>query len=416
MSDYTQSGANASRSGRRAAGAGDGFDPFDPYVREVLDLAAKKPGAAPGEDVVDFDRLIAEEDEATPNFEALAAREAMSAGSLGGFALYGEPSPAPAPAPAVRRKPPGSGTMADIPVYGEPVRAGAAAVPGQGKTVPGAMADIPVYGEPVPGAMAAIPVYGEPSPSASTAGSRSLGVKEKPDFYDDPSQTIPVHSVRFRAGSSYSAGNRNAYRTDARGVPVFAPGWTAEKVAASFSRARNVRQVLAALMVGGSAAMGVLGVGSNAEYQAFAADGVPVQATVMSVVSESAQQDPGTPAVDSLGVATTESASVEFVLDGNRHRHELTAVSNDGAALVGAADTWPQGSTVNLLVDPADPSRAVIVDEDQLGRVNFFTLIPLLPALLFAGGAVSVHINAGKMRRIAASTAAAALEKEPATA
>lgn len=403
MSEYNSGGANASRSGRRAASAPDGFDPYDPYVKEVLDLAAKKPGAMPGEDVVDFDRLIAEEDEATPDFEALAAREALGIGNLGGFASFGEP--VSTPAQAARRPRPAAGTMPDIPVYGEPVPGAMADIPVYGEPVPGAMADIPVYGEPAPGAMADIPVYGEPTPG-SAAGSRSLDVKDKPDYYEDPSKTAPVHSVRFRPGSSYSAGNRNAYRTDSRGVPVFAPGWNAEKVAASFSRARNVRLILAVLMIGCSAAMGVMGVGSNADYQAFVEDGVPVQATVMSVVSESAQQDAGEATVDSLGVTTTESASVEFVLDGSRHRHELTAVSNDGAVMVGAAATWPQGSTVDLLVDPADPTRAVVVDADQLGKVNLFTFIPLLPALLFAGGAVIAHINTRKMRRIAAASPA----------
>lgn len=387
MSEHYSGGASTPRSGRRAASVPAGFDPQDPYIREVLDLASKKPGETPGEDAVDFDRLIAGEDEATPDFEALAAREAMGSGALGGFAVYGDPVTTVVPASGPPAVP---GAIADIPAYGQ--------------SVPGAMADIPVYGEPVPGAMADIPVYGQPSP-ATAAGSRSLDVKDKPDYYDDPSTAAPVHKVRFRAGSSYSVGNRNAYRTDARGVPVFAPGWNAEKVAASFSRARNVRLGLAVLMIAGSSAMGVLGVGSNAAYQAFAEDGVPVQATVMSVVSDSAQQNADETTVDSLGVTTTERASVEFVLAGHRHRHELTAVSNDGAALVGAAATWPPGSTVELLVDPADPTRAALVDEDQLGRVNIFTLIPLLPALLFAGGALNGHINTRKMRQIAAAPA-----------
>ena len=407
MSEYNDGGANAFRSGRRAASAPGGFDPYDPYVKEVLDLAAKKPGAAPGEDVVDFDRLIAEEDEATPDFEALAAREALGAGNLGGFAVYGEPARSQAQAqpgaPAVRRPPPAAGrpapagTMADIPVYGEPVR--------------GAMAEIPVYGEPVPGAMASIPVYGEPA-AGIASGPRSLNVKDRPDFYDDPSATVPSHDVRFRPGSSYSSGNRNAYRTDSRGVPVFAPGWNAAQVAAVFAQGRNIRIGLTALMIAGSVAAGVAGVGSNAEYRAFAENGVQVQGTVMSVVSESAQQSADEASVDSLGVTTTESASVEFVLNGSRHRHELTAVSDDGAALVGAAATWPQGSTVDLIVDPADPSRAVVADPDQRGRVNILTFIPLVPALLFGCGAVIAHLNARKMRRIAVSDAAEAAAAE----
>lgn len=394
MKEHYAGETNAPRTGRRAAPVPAGFDPNDPYVREVLDLAAKSPGnkGLGDDDAVDFDRLAEEDPDAPPNFDRLAEKEASIPGTLVGFAVYGDPEMEPAPARPAVSGPAGPGRT---PVRPEPRRG------------TGELPEFPVYGEVQPGALADIPVYADPAVTAGTGkpvyASRDVGATEKPDFYDDPSAVEPDHKIRFRPGSSYSPGRQNEYRADSRGVPVFAPGRSAATAADSYARASLVRSVLAGICLAAAAGMAVFGMGANTDYLEMKANGTPVTATVVSVVSESSQNEAAESAVDRLGVTTTEVATVEFTVAGTKYRHELSAATGEATALMETGTIWPAGTTVDLLVDPADPARTVVVDEDQPERVNLFTLIPLLPGALLAVSGVSARLNSRKMRAIAAA-------------
>lgn len=394
---------------RRGNRTGPGYEVPREYVEEFFAMPSTIPAAGipMDEETVDFDRLIAEEspvdferllaDEAPADFEKLAAREADDAfrsailppgtptgnGGLTDFAVYGEPE--------VIRPEATFPPHLKAPANPVPVARAAPAAAGAG-----GLGDFAIYGDPdsTPRELPAVP----PTP---VDPSRDVGVTEKPNFYVDPSGDDVTHNIRLAPGKTLSLGNRRVFRADSRGIPIFSPGWTAGMAAAHYRRGFIVRASLAVVFIGLSAVLAFLAIGADSNYLSVKENGVAVVGTVSGVATDVKKDEKATST--ELGATVTETASVQFQVNGKTYKRNISDTSKSAAAMIGTDLSWKAGQKVRMYADLDHSGQVLVEDTSQPGRFNFLSLSPLILAAMLGMSAGFSWQSVTKMRKIAAA-------------
>lgn len=268
--------------------------------------------------------------------------EAKNQGPFSGFAVYPSPESTPSvrsPAPEPRPEPDNSGPLSGFAVY--------ATSDGDGEDT----------------------IVAEAAEAADD------------ERYIDPEDLPVSHDIRMRPGSSLSIGHRNVYRTDRRGVPHFAAGWTPAAAANHYRRIFLGASALAAAAAAATIFMSVAGVGSDSTYTDLAASGTRTPAVVTGVHRETTSGEGLRPTY-----LTVEETSFSYDAQGPRTGRIRSETTSSLPPL--AEDTrWGKGDTADIYVSTADPELFIPVDPDQPGRINALTLFPLLPMAVFAAAA-----------------------------
>lgn len=229
------------------------------------------------------------------------------------------------------------------------------------------------------GPLSGFAVYATPD-GDDTAGDGAVEAADD-ERYIDP-EDLPVnHGIRMRPGSSLSIGHRNVYRTDRRGVPHFAAGWTPAAAGSHYRRISLGAAALAAATAAAAVLMSVGGIGSDSTYTDLAASGIRTSAVVSGVHRTTTANEGPRPTY-----LTVEETTFSYDAQGPRTGRVRTETTDALPPL--AQDTrWEKGDSTDVYVSTDNPEIFTPVDPDQPGRVNALTLLPLFPMAAFATAA-----------------------------
>lgn len=223
------------------------------------------------------------------------------------------------------------------------------------------------------------------------------------EVYIEPEDIDVAHDIRMRPGSSLSIGNRNVYRTDRRGVPHFAPGWSPSAARRHYRRLHLGAAAAAVAAAVCCVVAPLAGIGSEDAYLDLAENGTRTAAVVAGVQRT-------TTAGEGLRAAytTVEQTRFSYESDGPRTGTVRTETT-DTLPPLAQQTRWQDGDTVEIFVHAEDPGTFTPVDPGQPGRINTLTLLPLIP---MAGCAAVSAVAGRKMNTMARLAAAERDEKQ----